>query len=135
MFNQDPLQSLEKAKKYTQGKGIMGWLTKLFIGKSNLAQMDASITMAEQQLKNIQHQQQIRLTGTQAKATVLKIVDTGSFINHNPLVNLTVKVKPTSGREFEKTFQTVVSLVAIPRINDEISIKYNPNNTDEIALD
>ncbi len=135
MDTKNPLESIEKAKKMTQGKGLFGWLIKLFVGKNSLSSLNSTLNIAQQQLQNVQSQQQIRLTGTKAKATVLKIEDTGMLLNHNPVVNLTVRVSPESGEAFEKTFQTVVSKIAIPRINDLISISYNPSNPEEIALD
>ena len=92
------------------------------------------ISQAEQHLNNTQLHEMLSQVGVPAPATVLAIENTNKLINHNPLVSLTLQIKPTSGAEFIKSFQTVVSLTAIPRVNDEVSVIYNPNNPDQIIL-
>ena len=46
-MKQDPREALDQARKLTQGKGIMGWLTRLFMGKNTMAQFDASLNQAQ----------------------------------------------------------------------------------------
>lgn len=134
MAEQDPRAALEKAKGLVEGKGIMGWLTRLFMGKSTTDRFGAGIAQAQGHLDQATMQRRILAEGSPAKATVLKIEDTGSLVNFNPVVVLTLKVQPPDVVGFETTITTPVSKIAVPRVNDVIDIKYNPHNHSEIAI-
>lgn len=134
MLDKNTLDSLEDTKKLTQGKSFFGKLTRLFMGKKFMDETNELINQAENHLNSSQFQEALSQTGVSATAIVLAIENTGKLINHNPMVNLTLKIKPIAGTEFTKSIQTVVSLTAIPKVNDEISVMYNPNNTDQIIL-
>ena len=132
--NQNNNQLLGQAKKITEGKGLFGWLTKLFIGKNNLSQMNGMVNMAQDQMEYSQMQQQILMTGEMATATVLSVEDTGMTLNDNPVIKISLKVKPKVGLAFEETIKTMVSRIAIPRAHDEINVKFNPSNSKQIAI-
>jgi hypothetical protein len=117
-----------------EGKGLMGWLTKLFMPKSALQQMSAGIQKAEGAMDTLDAQKRILATGAPGKASVIKIQDTGAMINFNPVVLLTLKVKPASGDEFETTVTTPVSKIAVPRVGDVVDVRFNPANHGEVAI-
>lgn len=129
----DVEQSLNKAEKVF--KGPFGWLVKLFMGKKFVNTSMNSINTARQYaVNNPMMQQQLRATGSSGKATILKLEDTGTLINYNPVVRIQMKVTPDYGSPFETTVETQVSKIAIPRVGDVVNVKYNPTNTQEVAI-
>jgi nitrate/nitrite transporter NarK len=72
-------------------------------------------------------QEQWLLTyGTPAKATVTGLADTGTTINDNPLVKLTMQIEPDFGSEFTATLEVLVSRLNIPRVGDVLHVRYDP---------
>ena len=139
MFNfgkaskKDPKEALDDASKVLN-KGLMGGLTKAFMGKDFVDQANAGIEMANQTLDGAALAQQLEQTGADAEAEVLGIQDTGATVNMNPVVVLTLKVKPAKGEEFQTAGQMMVSRLAVPRVGDKIKIKYNPENLTQFVL-
>jgi hypothetical protein len=138
MFNmgknkKDPKKALEDADK-TINKGLMGGLTKAFMGKEFVDQANQALNMANQSLDQNALAQQLAQTGVDATAEVLAIQDTGATVNMNPVVILTLKVKPDKGDEFQTAGQLMVSRLAIPRAGDQIKIKYNPDNKAQFVI-
>jgi hypothetical protein len=73
--------------------------------------------------------------GMDASAEVVAIEDTGALINMNPVVKLTLKVKPSMGMPaFDTTGETAVSKIAIPRKGDSVKIKYNPADASQFVV-
>jgi len=139
MFNlgkkgkKDPKEALDDASKVLN-KGLMGGLTKAFMGKDFVEQVNDAIGMTNQTLDSTAMAQQLAETGADATAEVLSIQDTGATVNMNPVVVLTLKVKPAKGEEFQTAAQLMVSRIAVPRAGDKIKIKYNPENPSQIAI-
>jgi hypothetical protein len=139
MFNfgksskKDPKEALDDASKVLN-KGLMGGLTKAFMGKDFVDQANAGIEMANQTLDGAALAQQLAQTGTDAEAEVLGVQDTGATVNMNPVVVLTLKVKPAMGEEFQTAGQLMVSRLSIPRAGDKVKIKYNPDNLTQFVL-
>jgi hypothetical protein len=132
-IEQDPKKALENADK-TINTGLTGALTKAFMGKDFMIQVNQSIDMGKNAIDNAQMAQNLALTGMEASAEVLSIVDTGALINFNPVVVLKLKVEPAFGGAFETTGQSMVSKIAIPRVGDKIKIKYNPADPTQIVV-
>lgn len=139
MFNfgkaskKDPKEALDDASKVLN-KGLMGGLTKAFMGWDFVDQANAGIEMANQSLDGVALAQQLAETGADADAEVLGIQDTGATVNMNPVVVITLKVKPAKGEEFQTAGQLMVSRLTIPRAGDKIKIKYNPENLTQFVL-
>lgn len=139
MFNigkkgkKDPKEALEDASNVLN-KGLMGGLTKAFMGKDFVDQANAGINMANQVLDGAAMGEQLMKTGADAEAEVLGIQETGATANMNPIVVLTLKVKPAEGEEFQTAGQVMVSRLAIPRAGDKIKIKYNPENYTQFVV-
>jgi hypothetical protein len=129
----DPQKALENAEK-TLNTGITGALTKGFMGKDFVNQMNQSISMGKGAMENVQMAQILAQSGMEGSAEVLAIEDTGALVNYNPVVKLTLKVAPAYGTAFETTGQSMVSKIAIPRVGDKIKIKYNPNDTTQFVV-
>jgi hypothetical protein len=132
-IEKDPQKALEQGRK-TVNNGLMGGLTKAFMGQDFVDQTNAAMDQAQNALDMQKSGAWIAQAGMDATAEVLSIQDTGTLINMNPVVNLQLKVQPMVGAEFTTTAQTMVSKVAIPRVGDKIKIKYNPANPAQIAV-
>ena len=139
MFNfgkkgkKDPKEALEDANKAIN-KGLTGGLTRAFMGKDFVDQANQAMNMANQTLDQGALAQQLAQTGADATAEVIAIQDTGATVNMNPVVVLTLKVKPDKGDEFQTAGQLMVTRLNIPRPGDKIKIKYNPDNTAQFTI-
>jgi hypothetical protein len=139
MFNmgkkveKDPQKALDNAKK-TMNSGITGGLTKAFMGKDFVNDMNAAMDQGQAALDGIQQQQWLAQNGADATAEVVSVQDTGATVNMNPVVLLVMKVTPAAGAPFDVTTQTMVSRIAVPRAGDKIKIKYNPTNPQQVAV-
>ena len=139
MFNfgkkieKDPQKALDNAKK-TMNSGITGGLTKAFMGKDFVNDMNSAMNQGQAALDGLQQQQWLAQNGLDATAEVVMVQDTGSTVNMNPVVLIQMKVTPVVGAPFDVTTQTMVSRIAVPRIGDKIKIKYNPANPQQVAV-
>jgi len=139
MFNfgksakKDPKEALDDASKVLN-KGLMGGLTKAFMGKDFVDQANAGINMANQVLDGAALGEELAKNGADGEAEALAIQDTGATANMNPIVVLTIKVKPATGVEFQIAGQLMVSRLAVPRVGDKIKIKYNPENLTQFIV-
>ena len=132
-IEKDPQKALDNAKK-TMNSGLTGGITKAFMGKDFVNDMNNAMDKGQAALDMQKSGQWIAQSGMDATAEVLSIQDTGSLINMNPVVILQLKVQPVVGAEFTTTAQTMVSKIAIPRVGDKIKIKYNPANPSQLAV-
>ena len=139
MFNfgkkieKDPQKALDNAKK-TMNSGITGGLTKAFMGKDFVNDMNGAMNQGQAALDGLQQQQWLAQNGLDATAEVVMVQDTGSTVNMNPVVLIQMKVTPAAGAPFDVTTQTMVSRIAVPRAGDKIKIKYNPANPQQVAV-
>jgi len=139
MFNfgkkveKDPQKALDNAKK-TMNSGITGGLTKAFMGKDFVNDMNSAMNQGQAALDGLQQQQWLAQNGLEATAEVVMVQDTGSTVNMNPVVVIQMKVTPAAGAPFDLTTQTMVSRIAVPRAGDKIKIKYNPANPQQVAI-
>jgi len=60
-----------------------------------------------------------------AEATITNVQDTGTTINDNPRVKLTLQVHPEGEQPFEITKKATVSRIHIPKIGDPMSVRYD----------
>ena len=139
MFNfgkkieKDPQKALDNAKK-TLNSGITGGLTKAFMGKDFVNDMNGAMNQGQAALDGLKQQQWLAQNGLDANAEVVMVTDTGATVNMNPVVVIQMKVSPAAGAPFDLTTQTMVSRIAVPRAGDKIKIKYNPANPMQVAI-
>lgn len=108
-------------------KGLTGLMMKGFVPKQHREAINQSLDSAKQA--------QLAATGSlplTATATVLKITDTGKLINFDPIVVLVLDVTETSGRQYQRTLETLVSKMQIPRVGDRVGLGQNPANPSEL---
>ena len=139
MFNfgkkieKDPQKALDNAKK-TMNSGNTGGLTKAFMGKDFVNDMNSAMNQGQAALDGLKQQQWLAQNGLDANAEVVMVPDTGATVNMNPVVVIQMKVTPAAGAPFDLTTQTMVSRIAVPRAGDKIKIKYNPANPQQVAV-
>lgn len=70
------------------------------------------------------------------QATVLDIQDTGTRLNDNPYVALTLDVVHPDGSHYRTETKTVVSIVQLPRLQPGalIAVKIDPANKAKVAV-
>lgn len=71
-----------------------------------------------------------------AKAKVISVDQTGTFINNNPQVIIKLRVTPPNSKEYDLDLKHVVKLVDIPKIQSGkiINLKIDPENKQNIEL-
>jgi hypothetical protein len=132
--DEDPKKALENASNMVN-KGLMGGLTKAFMGQDFVDKTNNAINMGNQALDNMQVAQNVAQNGADATAEVLSIQDTGATVNMNPVVVLVLKITPAAGgAEIQTAAQVTVSRIAVPRAGDKIKIRYNPAIPSQIAI-
>ncbi len=72
----------------------------------------------------------------QAEAIVLKLQETGLYINERPQVKVQMQVQPERGRNFVAEVQQLISMddLQLIRGGSRIIVQYNPANRKEISL-
>jgi len=133
-MDQSQKSEVEKSWKKADNvlnKGILGWISRMFFGTRTVNNFNSMLNAAQKYSTGANNLAQ---TGLSGKATVISLQDTGMLVNYNPVVRLTLKVQPMYGSGFETTGDTTVSKIAIPRVGDEINIKYNPANQSEFIV-
>ena len=129
----DPKKALDKASDVLN-KGLAGGLTKAFLGKDFVNQMNEGLDMANQVVDSQALAEELSKTGVDASAEVVSIQDTGATVNMNPVVVLGLKVTPAEGEEFQTVGQLMVPRIAVPRVGDKINIKYNKDNPSQFVI-
>jgi len=130
---QDPKEAIQHTKKVLSG-GIVGWLTKLFLGKNFVSETNEILETSEAQIDLINKQQRLTTEGVPAKAKVSLVQDTGSLMNFDPIILLSLHVEPASGENFDISTTTHVSKLSIPKVGETINIKYDPNEKSSIVI-
>ncbi|WP_128103199.1 hypothetical protein [Paenibacillus sp. DCT19] len=108
-------------------KGLTGMMMKGLVPKAHREAINQSLDTAKQA--------QWAATGSlplTATATVLKITDTGKLINFDPIVILVLDVTETNGKQYQRTLETLVSKMQIPRVGDQVGLGQNPANPTEL---
>jgi len=74
-------------------------------------------------------------SGTPADAKILAVTDTGTRINHNPLVNFSLEVRPPTAQPFTANVSQTVSVIHLPSYQPGrmLNVKYIPG-TNEVAI-
>jgi len=108
-------------------KGLTGMMMKGFVPKQHREAIHQSLDSAKQ--AQLAASGSLPLTAT---ATVVTITDTGKLINFDPIVVLVLDVTETSGRQYQRTLETLVSKMQIPRVGDRIGLGQNPANPSEL---
>jgi Protein of unknown function (DUF3592) len=80
---------------------------------------------------------QLMKTGVSAQAQILKVWQTGMYVNEQPQLGMTLQVTPADGSApFQAEAKKVVSMVQIPQFQPGgmLEVKYDPANPKEVAI-
>ncbi len=134
-MDKSPEEALNDGRK-SINSGITGGLTKAFMGQEFVDKMNSAMDQGQAAIDMQKNGNMLAMTGIEGSAEVVAIEDTGTLINMNPVVKLTLKVTPAipGMAAFETVGQTAVSKIAIPRKGDTIKIKYNMANPAEFVV-
>lgn len=139
MFNfnkkqeEDPQKALDNARDVVN-KGLMGGLTKAFMGQGFVDKMNNAMDQGQAAMDGVNQMNWVAQYGMDAMADVLSVADTGATINMNPVVEMKLNISTAMGTSFETTCRTMVSRIAVPRMGDKIAIKYNPADPSQIFI-
>lgn len=138
MFNfnkkqeEDPQKALDNARNVVN-KGLMGGMTKAFMGQGFVDKMNNAMDQGQSALDGVNQMNWVAQYGLDATAEVLSVADTGATVNMNPVVEMKLNVTSAMGM-FETTARTMVSRIAVPRTGDKLNIKYNPADPTQIFV-
>jgi hypothetical protein len=111
------------AEKLASGKGVMGRLTKAFVGGDQYAQIQGAVQQAgDAQAAAIAQQQGLPTT----RARVGGITATGALVNYNPVVRLELTIEGGSPEPF--VLETLVPQIQIPRVGDVVLLSPHPSD-------
>jgi hypothetical protein len=71
--------------------------------------------------------------GTRAPGVILKVRDTGTTVNNDPKVELTIRVDPPDGEPFELSKKMLVSRTNLPRPNEAVEVGYDPDDPSDFV--
>lgn len=75
-------------------------------------------------------------TGADAQATVLGLQQTGTYVNMNPQVIITLQVSPPGQTPFQAQTSTILPMVAVPQVQPGavINVKYDPTDHSKVMV-
>ena len=75
--------------------------------------------------------------GTPAQATILRIWDTGTTINDNPVVGFLLEVRPQNLPAYQAESKSMIPRLSIPQFQPgaTVPVKIDPQNQSRVALD
>ena len=75
--------------------------------------------------------------GQPATATIVRLIDTGTTINENPVVEFVLEVHPTEGDVYEAHSKALVSRLDVPQVQPgrTVPVKVDPGHRGRVALD
>jgi hypothetical protein len=91
------------------------------------------VTKSESPNMLLQAHSRLVQTGVRMKATVLGIDDSGKMVDFNPIVRLSLRLDDSENHE-EITPETIVSLLNLPHIQEQITIAYLPEMPHLVAI-
>jgi hypothetical protein len=79
----------------------------------------------------------ILAVGRPATATVTRLVDTGTTINQDPVVEFVLRVTPERGEPYEARTKGLVSRLDVPAIQPGrvLPVKVDPQDPQRVAID
>ncbi len=80
---------------------------------------------------------EILAVGKPATGTIVRLIDTGTTINDDPVVEFVISVSPPEGNAYEAHTKALVSRLDIPAVQPGrvVPVRYDPQNPRRIALD
>jgi hypothetical protein len=78
----------------------------------------------------------LRGTGVPAQATIIRIWDTGTTINDNPVVGFLLEVHPANQPAYQAETKSMIPRLAIPQFQPgaTVPVKIDPANLTRVAI-
>lgn len=75
--------------------------------------------------------------GVPAPARIVRLIDTGTTINDDPVVDFVLEITPDDGPAFEATARALVGRLDVPAIQPGtiVRVKYDPAMPSRVAID
>jgi len=104
---------------------------------NQLSQASAAIDDAMALQANLQAQQQLLTSGTPATGTIKAFQDTGTLVNFNPLVNLTLDVEVEGQAPYTVQTSTSVPQVMLAQLQagNTLPVRVDPTNPQNVAIE
>ena len=80
---------------------------------------------------------EILAIGQPATATIVRLIDTGTTINNDPVVEFVLEVQPREGEAYEARSKGLVSRLDVPQVQPGrvVPVKFDPRDRTRVALD
>jgi len=88
-------------------------------------------------LRRANRADELRRHGIPGHAVITSMVQTGTYVNENPLVKLELEVQPEGLPAYELEKRAVVPMVALGQlgVGNSLPVHLDPSDRDEIAID
>ena len=75
--------------------------------------------------------------GTSATAKIVRLVDTGTTINQDPVVEFVLEVRPGEGGPYEAHSKALISRLEVPQFQPGrvVPVKVDPKDARRVAID
>ncbi|MBW2528417.1 MAG: hypothetical protein JRI23_29850 [Deltaproteobacteria bacterium] len=81
-------------------------------------------------------EQQLLASGAPAQGQIVAVQQTGTYVNHQPQVQIVVMVTPPGGQPYQAQLLKILSMIEIPQYQPgaQVQIRYDPTNPSRIAI-
>jgi len=112
-----------------------GWLTTIsFVLTFALMFAAMAFLFGTPLLAGIRNRRVLR-SGRSGEGRVVSVAQTGTYINNNPVVRITLEVTPSDGRPFQAETEKLINQIQIPQYQPGavLPVRYDPD-TQEVAI-
>jgi hypothetical protein len=80
---------------------------------------------------------QVLMTGEQAQGKVIALNDTGTLVNYNPIVQITVEVTPATRPAFTASVRQLVPAIKMAQIQPgmTVGVRFDPADMSKVAIE
>ncbi len=127
-------QGKEMGKKSGRPTSMMGMIKDT---PNMISQATAAVDDAMALQDNMQAEQALLQTGTQAAGTIKSFQDTGALVNFNPQVNIELEVEADGQAPYTVQTSTAVPQTMLAQLQpgNRLALRVDPSNPQNIAID
>jgi hypothetical protein len=87
-------------------------------------------------LRRSMRSRQLLNTGMSANGTIVKVWQTGLYVNEQPEIGMTIQVMPPDRPPFQAEARKIVPMIQLAQVQpgQMVEVKYDPNDTSKVAL-
>ena len=119
------------------GSGLFTVVILLCVCVSTVVPLGVTGYFLFRMFKNMNQNSTLVKTGISAPAVILNAEDTGTTMNENPQVRLTLQVNPAFGPSFQAVTTTFVGRLQIGMITPgaSVTVRYDSNDITKVAIE